>query len=342
MKYWFYDDYSEGAHPEILKAIADANGDQESGYGNDKWSALGAERIAAQINADVDVHFVPGGTHCNQIAMTAMLLPYQGVISPETGHMNVHESGAVESTGHKIITFPTPDGKLTKEIFELALNNFEDEHSVMPKVAYLTQPTELGTVYTKEEFTSACEFAKSRDLLIYVDGARLAMALASPSVGMTLADFAAAGVDVMYLGGTKVGGLFGEAFVILNDNFKPYFRHYLKRQGALLAKGRSMGAQFARFFDSDNLWLQLGDQSNQNAALLADGLKSIGVELAYEQVINQIFPLLPKDSLEKLKSDYGFYKWGPTGDLQMIRLTCSWATPKDAIEEFVKDVSALL
>jgi threonine aldolase len=340
VKYLFYDDYSEGAHAEILRAVSESNDGQDFGYGNDRWCELAADRISARLKADVDVHFVAGGTQANQISMASMLLSYQGVIAPVTAHLNVHESGATEATGHKILAIPSVDGKLVPDDIARVLASYEDEHTVMAKVVYVTQPTELATVYSRDEFLSICQYAKSRDLYVYVDGARLAMAIASPVVDLTLEDIAA-NADMFYLGGTKVGGLYGEAIVIVNDRLKANFRHYIKQYGGLLAKARSIGAQFARFFDEDDLWVKMGARSNENAAYLASKLDDIGVKLAHPQITNQIFPLLPRAAVEKLGTDYGFYPWGGETEPQMIRLTCSWATSREAIDEFVSDIAEL-
>ena len=209
----FFDDYSEGVHPEILEFIAANNGGQQTGYGRDEWSATAADRIRENFDTDSDVHFVSGATQANLIGLSSMLDSYQGVIAPTTGHIVVHEAGSVEATGHKVITVDTANegGRLYPALIDAALATHEDEHSVMPAAAFLTQATELGTVYGKQAFDQVVSYAKEQGLHVFVDGARLAMALGSEQATMTSRDIARAGVDMFSVGGTKVGGMFGEA-----------------------------------------------------------------------------------------------------------------------------------
>jgi len=342
--YRFFDDYSEGAHPVILRHVADNNGGQQPGYGLDDACLLAADRIRARFATDGDVHFVSGSTQANLIGLSSMLAPYQGVVAPVTGHIAVHEAGAIEATGHKIIAIDAADsdGRLTPSLLDAALRTHEDEHTVMPKAVFLTQATELGTVYSKDEFTAVVRHAKECDLYVFVDGARLATALASERAGMDFSDLVRAGVDMFTVGGTKAGGMFGEAIVIVNAELKNNFRYHLKQRGALLAKGRFMGLQFERFFDNDDLWLRMGSLANENATYLAMAFESCGVELATPCDTNQVFVVLDDTIIEQLRETYGFYNWAPAGDgRSVVRLVCSWATQREAIDRLATDLAAL-
>jgi threonine aldolase len=339
----FVDDYSEGVHPALLEELVRCNDGQQPGYGRDAHSRLAAERIAAQLRRPVDVHFVTGGTQANQICLAAMLRPHQGVIAPVSAHIAVHEAGAIEATGHKILTVQSPDGKLTPALIDEALEQHESEHTVMPKAVFLSQATELGTVYTLSELQAVARHARAAGLYVHLDGARLAMALASPEADMILADIAGAGVDMLTLGGTKNGALCGEAIVIVNRALGDDFRYQMKQRGALLAKGRLLGVQFARFFDEDGLWLSLGACANTQARRLADGLESLGVELQHPPAVNQVFAIVPEGLAEALSAEWGFYVWGRlSGGRVVIRLVCSWATPDDAINSFLERLRRLL
>jgi threonine aldolase len=340
MIYSFYDDYSEGVHPEIIKYIADNNFDQQRGYSTDEYCTLASDRLRNAFGLpDADIHFMPNGTIANVIGLASMLKPFEGVISPASGHINTHEAGALEATGHKILWVDAHDGKLTPERIDSVMNSYEDEHTVVPRVVYLTQSTELGTVYTKSELEEVITHSKRKGLYVYIDGARLAMALASKSCGMALSEFGNLGADMFYVGGTKNGGLYGEAMIILNPELKPNFRNHMKQRGALMAKGRFMGQQFARFFDEDNLWLTLAQYANDMAAKLYKGLSDLGVPFDLDAPANQIFPILPTKVVEKLEEDYGFYRWKKVDESHtMIRLVCSWATDIRSLDAFIARV----
>jgi threonine aldolase len=342
MIYSFYDDYSEGVHSEILKYISEHNGDQQLGYGRDEYCDLAKQRIKTAFGVPgADIHFLPNGTGANVIGLVSMLKPFEGVISPASGHINTHETGALEAAGHKVIWVETPDGKLTPDFIDRALTSYEDEHTVMPRVVYLTQATEHGTVYSKAELEAVIAHAKSKGLYTYLDGARLAMALGSSKAGISLSEFGQLGLDMFYIGGTKNGGLYGEALVILNDAFKPNFRSYIKRGGGMMAKGRFMGQQFARFFDDDNLWLGLGKHADQMADDLYKGLMGLDISFDQDTGTNQLFPILPNDLMATLQKDYGFYEWKKIDEGHtQIRLVCSWATKPVNVETFLVAVKA--
>jgi threonine aldolase len=339
----FFDDYSEGAHPALLEELARCNDDQQLAYGRDEYCMVASARIAGLFERPVDVHFVAGGTQANQVCLASLLRPHQGVIAPVSGHIAIHEAGAIEATGHKIITVPAADGKLTPALIDEALTQHESEHTVMPRAVFLSQATELGTVYSRSELCAVAAHAHAHDLYVYLDGARLAMAMSSPEAGMTFADIAAAGVDMTYIGGTKNGGLCGEAIVILNPSLGEGFRYQMKQRGALLAKARLFGIQFRRFFDDDGLWFALGARANAQARRLAGGLESLGVELQHPSVVNQVFPIVASHVAETLSAEWGFYVWErlPGGRL-VIRLVCSWTTPDEAIDAFLESLHRLL
>jgi threonine aldolase len=272
-----------------------------------------------------------------------MLRPHQGVIAPVSGHVAIHEAGAIEATGHKVITVVAPDGKLTPALIDEALTQHESEHTVMPRVVFLSQATECGTVYTGSELRAVADHARANGLYVYLDGARLATALACPEAEMTLADIAAAGVDMLYIGGTKNGALCGEAIVIVNRAIGEGFRYQMKQRGALLAKGRLLGLQFARLFDGDDLWFSLGAQANAQARRLGNRPRSLGVELHHPPVVNQVFAVLPAETAAALRADWGFYVWERRRDGRvLVRLICSWATPDGAVDAFLAQLRGLL
>ena len=344
MKHRFFDDYSEGVHPELLRYIAEHNGGQEEGYGKDQACERAIRQISARLGRNVvSIHFVPGATQANLVGISSILRSYEGIIAPSSGHIAVHETGAIEATGHKILTVDTEDGKLTPDLVDRVMTTHQDEHTVLPAAVFITQATELGTVYRSAELTAIVQCAKDHRLSVFVDGARLAMALGSDVNDMALADIVRTGVDMFTIGGTKVGAMFGEAIVIVNEQLSENFRYQLKQRGALLAKGRFLGLQFARFFDEDDLWVRLGRQSNARARDLADGLKALGLPMAYPCETNQVFAVLPDRAVEALAHDYGFYQWRRwDGQRLVVRFVCSWATPEVAVSDLLHDVAKLV
>lgn len=339
MKYLFRDDYSEGAHPELLEALMNFNIGQKDGYGLDDVTQLAVERIQKAFATDADVHFVTGGTQANLVCLASMLKPYEAVITAKTAHISEHEAGAIEATGHKVIEVETDNGKLTPQDIKKVVDSHIDEHMVMPRVVFISQSTELGTIYSKDELKAIIATAHGLGLYVYVDGARLAIAMTSPSNDLELQDLASLGVDMFYIGGTKNGAVLGEAIVIPNKELRSNFRWYLKQHGALLAKGRVVASQFVRFFDKDQFWLELGKQANDNAQLMITGLRGAGVEFVAEPTTNQIFVNLSNEVIKTLEKDYGFYVWNPVDDERStVRLVTSWATDKDMINEFINNL----
>ena len=266
-------DYSEGAHPKVLKKLIETNLEQTSGYGEDEYCTKAAQMIKDECKRqDIDVHFLVGGTQTNLTVISTALRPHQGVISAITGHINVHETGAIEATGHKVLALPSLDGKLTAQQIQTTYDeHFNDatcEHMVQPKLVYISQPTELGSIYSKAELTAISETCWKNDLLLYIDGARLGCALCAEDNDLNLHDIAEL-CDAFYIGGTKNGLLFGEALVICNSSLNKDFRYMMKQKGGLLAKGRLLGVQFMAMFE-DNLFYDIANHADKMAKLIKD------------------------------------------------------------------------
>ena len=336
--YRFTNDYSEGAHPQILELMARSNLNQEEGYGNDSLCRQAEQLLKAAIEDErAAVHFVSGGTQANLIALASMLKPYESVISAATGHIFVHEAGAIEATGHKINVVETPDGKLTPDQVRQVVAQHTDEHMVMPRVVFVSDSTELGTTYSKAELESLRRVCTEKHLYLYLDGARLGSALVSAGADLTLPDVARL-ADMFYIGGTKNGALLGEAMVICNEALQADFRFHLKQRGALLAKGRVMGVQFVGLF-SGGLYFELARHANAMAQRLAAGLKALGYAFLTDSTTNMIFPILPNPLIRFLESRYAFYVIAPVDEARStIRLVTSWATPAEKVDEFVAAV----
>jgi threonine aldolase len=340
LKHSFLNDYSEGAHPRVLQLLASSNLTQEPGYGEDSLSLQAADLLrAATGNADADVHLVSGGTQANLIALASMLRPYESIIAADSAHILVHETGAIEATGHKISGVPSSDGKLVPDQVRAVVAQHSDEHMVSPRVVYLSQATEFGTIYSKAELTALSSTCRELGLYLYLDGARIAPALVSGAADMTLPELASL-VDMLYIGGTKNGALLGEALVINAPALKDHFRFHLKQRGALLAKGRLLGAQFVALFDGD-LYFALARHANAMAMRLADGLRASGASFLTEPVTNQVFPILTDARIDALRAHYRFHVWTRVDPgHSAIRLVTSWATPDEAVDGFLVDFAA--
>ncbi|MDO4268455.1 MAG: aminotransferase class I/II-fold pyridoxal phosphate-dependent enzyme [Eubacteriales bacterium] len=332
--YSFNNDYSEGAHPRILQAMMEANLEQNPGYGTDSHSAHARELIRREIRReDADVHFIPGGTQTNLLAVSGALRPHQAVICAETGHINVHETGAIEATGHKVLSCPTPDGILTPEQLQRVLAHHTDEHMVQPKMVYISDATEVGTIYTKAALEELSRFCRLHGLYLFLDGARLGSALASRANDLTLADIAEL-TDLFYIGGTKNGALFGEALVLLHPDLKQDFRFLIKQRGAMMAKGWLTGIQFEELFQN-SLFLDMASHANEMADLLRRALSDRGIPLRWESPANQIFPVLPDETAAALAEDFLFsVQEKPDQSHTCIRLVTSWATKPEGVEAF--------
>jgi len=339
-RHCFFDDYSEGAHPRVLAQLAADTLAQEPGYGNDAPSQRAAALLRiATGSPGAAVHFVSGGTQANLIALASVLRPHESVVAAASAHIHVHETGAVEATGHKINLVAGADGKLAPDAVRAVVAQHADEHMVRPRVVFVSQPTELGTLYSAAELEALSEACRELGLYLYLDGARLASALASPACDLALPRLAAL-VDMFYLGGTKNGALFGEAIVITNPALQPDFRYHLKQRGALLAKGRALGTQFVALLE-DDLYLELARHANAMAARLATGLRAAGVRFLGDPVTNLVFPILSDATIARLREAYGFHVWGRVDDAHSaIRLVASWATTPAAVDAFLDDFAA--
>ena len=338
--YSFTNDYSETAHPRILQALADTGTSQFDGYGLDRCCEEAADVIRTRFSAPAaEVHFAVGGTQANALVIAALLRPYEAVIAPETGHVSVHETGAIEAGGHKVCTVPTPDGKLTPALVEQVLNAHDSEHMVLPRLVYVSDTTEVGTVYTKAELSALSDCCRKHGLYLYLDGARLGSALTARDNDLTPADISAL-TDAFYIGGTKNGALFGEALVLVNDDAKSHFRWIIKQQGAMLAKGWLLGLQFQELL-RDDLYFELARHANRTAETLAEGIAALGHPFAWTPQSNQLFPILPRRTAERLASlGYAFRIDHAVDDAHVcIRLVTSWATPEDAVRAFLEDLA---
>ena len=339
--YRFTNDYSEGAHPSILEAMTATNLEGNFGYGCDPHCEHAAALIRQKIaRPDADVHFFVGGTQTNATCICAFLRPHEAAIAAHSGHICVHETGAVEATGHKCIAMPAaPGGKLTPELVRQAVAAHPDEHMVKPRLVYVSNTTEVGGVYTTAELEALRAVCDELGLLLYLDGARLASALACG--GASFEDLGRL-CDAFYIGGTKNGAIFGEAVCIMNPALKPDFRYILKQHGGMLAKGWLLGVQFEQLMRS-GLYEELGEHSTRMAQQLAEGLKGLGVEFLFESPSNQIFPILPDEVLAKLE---GAFHWEVNATLEggrsCIRLVCSWATQQAAVTAFLLAVEGAL
>ena len=319
----FNSDYTEGCHPAILQKLAETNMEQTAGYGEDEYCEQARELIRKACgDARVDVHFLVGGTQTNVTVISAALKHYQGVITAKTGHINIHETGALEACGHKCLCIETPDGKLTAEqIAAYTDAHFADEsfeHMVQPKMVYISNPTEIGTIYKKAELEAIYQVCKERGLYLFMDGARLGYGLMCKENDLTLSDITA-NTDVFYIGGTKVGALFGEAVVIRNEELKKDFRYNIKQRGGMLAKGRLLGIQFLTL------------------------LTKMGVKFYIDSPTNQQFPILPDAVLAELKKKYSFaYQERMDETHSAVRFCTCWATKEENVDMLLADIQKLL
>ncbi len=340
--YSFMNDYSETAHPNIMEAINRSISEQNTGYGLDLHSEHARQLLLKCLGDNtVDIHFLPGGTITNLTMISYALRSYEAVIAADTGHINVHETGAIEATGHKVIAVRTPDGKLTPERIQPQLDQHANEHYVKPAMVYLSNPTELGTVYSKSELETLFAYCKEQGLLLFMDGARLAMALAIPELYLTLEDLPKL-TDVFYIGGTKAGAMFGEALVIVNDTLKQDMRYNMKQHGALMAKGWLLGIQFEELFQN-NLYRNIGAHSNAMADILRQAFREAGFPFLADSPTNQVFPILPNVLIAKINQSYLTSPERIIDDEHTcIRFCTSWATKEEDVRRFVKDFKKML
>lgn len=331
----FASDYMEGAHPDILRRLSETNLLPTPGYGADQFTAAARDKIREACAApQAEVHLLVGGTQANAVVISSLLRPCQGVIAPDTGHISVHEAGAIEAGGHKVLTLPHRFGKITagqiRELLDRYRGDETRDHMVMPGMVYLSQPTEYGTLYTAAELREISALCREADIPLYIDGARLAYALACPENDLTLPELARL-CDVFYIGGTKCGALFGEAVVFPQPGLIPHFFSIIKQRGALLAKGRLLGLQFDTLF-TDGLYLRVGRPAIDAAHRIRRALKENGYRLFFDTPTNQIFCVLENRQLERLAQwvDFGFWEKQDQSHT-VVRFATSWATrPEDA------------
>ncbi len=340
MKFSFKNDYSEGCHPKILEALLRYNLDQQVGYGEDQYSLDAKKLIREKINnQEAAVYFVSGGTQANLIVISSVLKPYQCVISSSTGHILNNETGAIEATGHKILNIETGDGKLKPSDIQPVLDSHQNiPHQVMPKLVYISNSTELGTVYNKQELTILSEFCRENNLYLFMDGARLGHALTSEINDLNLEDLSGL-TDIFYLGGTKNGALIGEAIIINHQFLQEDFAFHIKQKGALLAKGRLLGIQFLELMQN-NLYFDLADHANRQAMKIKNALLRKGTVFLSDTHTNQIFPILSHRLIDILSEKFEFYVWKNVDqESSAIRLITSWNTSDDAVNDFIRIIN---
>ena len=336
----FKNDYSELAHPRILQAMANSGLTQAEGYGNDRHCAAARESIKSRLGAyanKVDIHFLCGGTQSNLTVISTALRPHEAALAAEAAHICVHETGAIEATGHKVVTVPARSGKPLPENLLQTLEAHHDEHMVKPRLIKISNSTEVGSIFTLRELEALSALCRENNLLLYVDGARLGAALAAEGNDVTLEDMCRL-TDAFYIGGTKNGAMLGEAVVLRHDALKEDFRYHMKQKGGLLAKGRILGIQFEELF-RDELFFDLARHANRMAQLMAAALRGAGHAFLTESPTNQIFPILPHGLIQKLEKNWDFYVWQKVdADHSVVRLVTSWATPEEAVQAFIEEL----
>ena len=344
---YFNNDYNEVCHPSILKAFAENTGCQMPGYSADALCAEAAAMIRQKCYApNAAVHFLVGGTQTNLTVIAASLRPHQGVIAAESGHINVHETGAIEATGHKVIILPSKDGKvdpaLAAKVIDSQSLSMDAEHIVQPKMIYISNPTEYGTLYSLAELKELYDLCKKKGLYLFVDGARMGYGLAAKGNDITLADYAKF-TDAFYIGGTKVGAMFGEAVVIPNPAIAEDFRYLMKQKGGMLAKGWLLGLQFKTLFEND-LYYEISKHADGMADKIRTAITALGHTLYLPGTTNQVFVTLPDKLLEELGKEFTFATWEKASDSRTtVRFCTSWATTEenvDALCEKIRNLSA--
>ncbi len=332
-------DYMEGAHPEVMRRLVETNLEQTPGYGCDPYTARACELIRRECGApDAEVHLLVGGTQTNATVIDGVLRRHEGVLAAESGHINVHEAGAIEAAGHKVLVLPQHDGKVRATDVERYLDTFyRDEtcdHMVFPGMLYVSHPTEFGTLYSLQEMEELHDVCLRHHIPLYLDGARLSYALAAEENTLTLRDIARL-CDIFYIGGTKTGTLFGEAVVVTRPELLPHFFTLVKQHGALLAKGRLLGIQFETLF-TDGLYLRIARQAITTARRLKAALLAKGYRMAIDSPTNQQFFILPNDEIDRLSQFATFELWGPRGEREStVRFVTSWATREQQIDQLI-------
>ena len=342
---YFHNDYSEGCHQNVLEKLIATNLEQTTGYGEDGYCKLAAEKICELCGReDLAVHFLVGGTQANLTVIAAALRPHQAALGAASAHINVHETGAVEATGHKVLSVPSTDGKITAEQVRSTVETHRAsgsfEHEAQPKLVYISNPTELGTIYTLSELEELSRTCKEYGLYLFLDGARLGYGLAAADNDVSLKDLARL-CDVFYIGGTKVGLLFGEAVVISNPALKEDFRYLIKQRGGMLAKGRLLGVQFDALME-DDLYFKLGAHAVKLADRIRDTFDKMGVSYLVPGTTNQIFPILPDTLLDELAKNFMFTEMERVDEThRAVRFCTSWASTEKNVDKLCKELERL-
>ena len=333
MKHKFTNDYSSLCHPLILKDLSDIALEQNVAYGLDKHSLNAENLIKKTFNSpNGKIYFLSGGTMTNLLFISYALRPYEAVIALETGHINVHETGAVEATGHKIITVKGKDGKIYPNDIKYVLKTFRDEHMVKPKMVYISNSTEIGTIYTRKELIDLYELCQANDLYFYIDGARLASALTSKANDVEPGLFGKV-CDAFYVGGAKNGLLLGEALVINNPALQKDFRYHIKNKGAMISKGYLIGAVFESAF-KNGLYFDIAKETNEIADYLKEGLAKLNVNML-DSPTNQVFATFDQDFANKLIKEYGLELWEDKGEQLVVRFVTSFTTKKSDVDDLL-------
>ncbi|PKB15214.1 low specificity L-threonine aldolase [Flavobacterium sp. 5] len=338
--YNFKNDYSVGAHPNILNKLIETNLVPQLGYGDDEYNTEAKQILKKKIsNPKAEIFFLSGGTQTNLIAISFLLRVHEAVISAKTGHISANETGAIEATGHKVIAVETSNGKLKPADIQTTLDEYGlKPHVVKPRLVYISNSTEIGTIYTKTELESLYIFCQQHNLLLYLDGARLGHALMAENSDLSLSDISKL-TDVFYIGATKNGALLGEAIVFNKPEMATEFEFSLKQKGAMLAKGRLLAIQFLELF-KDDLYFSLAKHANEMAMKIANAISENGFSFLTNSTTNQIFPILPNEIIDELSKKYLFYVWKKVDENQSaIRLITSWATNENEVNEFIKDIN---
>jgi len=342
---YFRSDYSLGAHPEVMQALVDTNMEQTDGYGMDPHCEHAGELVKELIGTEnCSVHMMIGGTNCNVTLISAALKPYEAVVAARSSHIYCHETGAVEACGHKIITFAGENGKLTPSMIDRAWEEYEDEHTVVPRLAFLSLATEIGSVYSKAELEKISEKCRERNMLLYIDGARLGYALTSACCDFSIRDLPGL-CDAFYIGGTKNGALFGEALVILNPQIDDHFRWMIKQKCGMLAKGRLIGVQFEALLAGGeaSLYYRLASGTNRISSRLRKGLEETGFTFLSRSDTNQLFPVLPAELVHHLEKKFFFLEWAHEKDGMIpVRFVCSWGTTEEDADALVAEIKTFM
>ena len=336
----FDSDYTAGAHPKVMERLVTTNLEHSAGYGYDNYTVRAKELIRDVIGcSDAEVMFLVGGTQTNATAIDGILAHHEGVLAAESGHIAVHESGAIEASGHKVLTLPHHDGKISSKDVDSFIKEFyaDDtyQHMVAPGMLYISQPTEFGTIYTLTELEQLSAVCRHHNIPLYIDGARMGYALAAEGADFTLRDIARL-ADVFYIGGTKLGTLFGEALVVTNRSLLKNLFPLIKQHGALLAKGRLLGLQFEAMF-ADSLYFEISYHAVKQAIRIREAFRTAGYEIVIESPTNQQFFRLPNETIDRLRESVSFNYWGPRGNTHsIVRLVTSWSTTSEDVDRLIE------